>query len=126
MLYRTPGARQGTQVFYFEAVRRYSRKPLPSMIVAIVPDRRPLAYGAGWAEMDGSGAVALRGDVPVELSDNEREDLLYVMPLGSFRLGGRRYWAVQRAGWGYERYEILEIAEPDTKVAFKTAGGTCR
>jgi hypothetical protein len=126
VLYRTPGARPGTQVFYFEAVRRYSRKPPPSMTVTMVPDRRPLAYGAGWAELNASGAVALRGTVSVELSDNEREDLLYVMPLGSFRLGGRRYWAVQRAGWGYERYEILEIAEPETKMAFKTSGGTCR
>jgi hypothetical protein len=126
VLYRSPGAKPGTHVFYFEAVRRYSRKPPPSMVVSMVPDRRPLAYGAGWAELNASGTVAVRGTVSVDLSDNEREDLLYVMALGSFRLGGRRYWAVQRAGWGYERYEILEIAEPETKVAFKTAGGTCR
>ena len=93
----------------------------------MVPDRRPLAYGAGWAR-DGRVGQRSRFAAPftVELSDNEREELLYVMPLGSFRLGGRRYWAVQRAGWGYERYEILEIADPETKVAFKTTGGTCR
>jgi hypothetical protein len=126
VLFRSPGTKPGTHVLYFEAVRRYSRRPPSSAIVSVVPDRRPLAYGAGWIVIGASGDIAPQEPLTVELSDNEREDLLYAMPLGSFRLGDHRYWAVQRAGWGYERYEIIDLAEPTVKVSFKTDGGTCR
>jgi hypothetical protein len=126
VLFRSPGAKPGTQVLYFEAVRRYGRRPAGAVPVPVFPDRRPLTFGAGWAETDAAGTVSLRGQVLVELSDNERENLLYALPLGAFQLGERRYWAAQVAGWGYERYEILEIAGSGTKVSFKTAGGTCR
>ncbi len=112
VLFRSPGSKPGTSVLYFEAVRRYSRRPPSSSLMTIAPDRRPLAYGAGWVTVTAAGEVTLRGPISVELSDNEREGLLYAMPLGAFRLDDRRYWAVQRAGWGFERYEILEIAEP--------------
>jgi hypothetical protein len=125
VLFKSQGPKAGTQVFYFEAVRRYSRRPSATAFT-IAPDRRPLTYGAGWGIAEAAGPVKLLGPVTVELSDNERENLLYVLPLGTFRIGDRRYWAVQRAGWGFERYEILELAEPETKVAFKTAGGSCR
>jgi hypothetical protein len=126
VLFRSPGPRPGTHVLYFEAVRRYSRKPPSNTVLSIVPDRRPLAYGAGWLEVGAGGEVTVQELPIVELSDNERENLLYALPLGTFRLGGRRYWALQRAGWGYERYEIVEIAEPTKKLSFKTTGGSCR
>jgi hypothetical protein len=126
VLFRSPGSKPGTQELYFEAVRRYSRRPPSTPLVTIAPDRRPLAYGAGWVVVNGAGAVTIQGTITVEMSDNEREELLYALPLGSFRLGGRRYWAVQRAGWGYERYEIIEITDTEPKLAFKTPGGTCR
>ncbi len=125
LLLRSPGPTPGTQMLYFEAVRRYFRRP-PNTIISIVPDRRPLAYGAGWVEIDAAGKVVPQQPLPVELSDSQRENLLYALPLGTFQLGGRRFWAVQRAGWGYERYEIVEIAEPQVKVAFKVVGGSCR
>lgn len=126
LLARAPGPRPGTQTFYFEAVRRYGRRPSQTATITNVPDRRPLAYGAGWVTMAADGKIVPELPVTVELSDNQREDLLYAMPLGTFQVGGRRYWAVQRAGWGFERYEVLEIAEPQVKVIFKTIGGSCR
>jgi hypothetical protein len=126
VLFRSPGAKPGTRILYFEAVRRYSRRPPNATSMTIVPDRRPLAYGAGWVLESAPGTFTLQGPVTVEMSDNERENLLYVLPLGSFRLGGRRYWVVQRAGWGFERYDVIEMTETEPKVGFKTAGGTCR
>jgi hypothetical protein len=126
VLARSAGPDPGTQMFYVEAVRRYSRRPTQSPIIALVPDRRPLAFGAGWVEMAADGKMTPQLPVTVALSDNEREDLLYAMPLGTFQLGGRRYWAVQRAGWGFERYEVLEMASPRVNVAFKATGGSCR
>jgi hypothetical protein len=127
VLFRTPGPRAGTSVLYFEAVRRYSRRPPSStVVVSVVPDRRPLAYGAGWVVAGAGGALKIAQPLTVEVSDNEREELLYVLPLGTFRLGDRRYWAVQRAGWGYERYEILELTDTEPKVSLKIAGGACR
>jgi hypothetical protein len=126
VLFRSLGLKAGTHALYFEAVRRYSRRPPSSPILSIVPDRRPLAYGAGWIVVGASGELSVQQPLTVELSDNEREDLLYAMPLGSFRLGDHRYWALQRAGWGYERFEIVEIVEPAVKMSFRATGGTCR
>jgi hypothetical protein len=126
VLFKSPGAKPGTSVLYFEAVRRFGRRPQGNVMMTVAPDRRPLTYGAGWVSVSAAGTVAMLGPLTVEVSDNERENLLYVLPLGTFRLGEHRFWAVQRAGWGYERYEILEPVEPEPRVTFKTAGGSCR
>ena len=81
-------------------------------------------YAVGWVVIDPQAPPRI--SETVTFSDTKREGLLYTMGLGSFRIGGALYWAVQRSGWGFERFDIVEIAEPEVKTAFSTAGGSCR
>lgn len=125
VLARSAGLTPGSQMFYVEAVRRYSRRPKGTTI-QVVPDGQLLAYGAGWLELGADGKLTPQLPMTVEVSDNRRENLLYMMPLGAFTIGGRRYWGAQRAGWGYERYEVLEMTSPEVKLTLNTMGGSCR
>jgi hypothetical protein len=129
VLFRSPGRKPGTTVWYFEAVKRYGRpRPIPpaGFIDArvITRGRDPLFYGAGWGLADANGDVTVT--LTADESDSDREGLLYALPLGRFSVGDRRYWVLQRSGWGFERYEIVELDEPEPRLAFKTSGGVCR
>jgi len=117
ILFRSPGPRPGTTQLYFEGVKRYPRfrARFPSEL---------LTYSVGYVVLDPQAPPKVLATVT--LSDNKREGLVYTMVLGSFRLDGKLFWAVQRSAWGYERFEILEIADPEVKTIFTTQGGTCR
>ncbi len=122
LLSRSPGARPGTTVLYFEGVKRYGQVSTDGR--GYRTGAEPLTYTVGFVTIDPE--APLRITLTVALSDDRREGLLYTLPLGSFRAGGKRYWAVQRSGWGYERFDVLEIAEAEIKTALETAGGSCR
>jgi hypothetical protein len=128
MLFRSPGVKPGTSVLYFEAVKRYGADRPRSVPGApgihVSAGRDPLFFAAGWGTMDAERKVKL--SVTVDVSDTDREGLLYAFPLGRFSAGGRQYWALQRSGWGFEQYEVWTLDEPEPRLAFKTSGGMCR
>lgn len=115
VLFRSKGARPGTTLLYFEGVKRYQR-------LRLAPDMLSYASGFVFAAPPAPPKIV----VTVALSDADREGLLYTMPLGSLRVDGRLYWVVQRSGWGYERYEVLEVTDSEVKTAFETEGGVCQ
>lgn len=117
ILFRSPGPRPGTTQLYFEGVKRYPRfnPRFPSDL---------LTYAVGYAILD--PAAPPRVTASATLSDNTREGLVYTLVLGSFQIDTRRFWAVQRSAWGFERYDILELAEPDVRTVFSTWGGICQ
>jgi hypothetical protein len=122
VLFKSPGPRPGTTMLYFEGIKRYNRVPTERLTYSLGPDL--LTYGVGYILVDPNAPPKISDTVT--LSDSKREGLVYTMVLGSFRLDGKLFWAVQRSGWGYERYDILEMAEPEAKSVFKTPGGSCR
>ncbi len=122
VLFRSAGPRPGTTLLYFEGIKHYGRTLGSLRPYATVPE--PILYAAGWVVIDPKAPPRI--SETVTLSDTKREGLLYTMGLGSFRVGGALYWAVQRSGWGFERFDIVEIAEPEVKTAFSTPGGSCR
>jgi hypothetical protein len=122
VLFRSPGPRPGTTLLYFEGIKRYSRIPAERLTYSLGPD--VLTYAVGYVVIDQQAPPKI--SETVTLSDSRRDGLVYTMVLGSFRVDGRLFWAVQRSGWGYERYDILEITGPEIKTAFKTPGGGCQ
>jgi hypothetical protein len=118
----SPGARPGTTLLYFEGVKRYGQSPAGRRGYQAGPE--VLTYAVGFVVIDPQAPP--RVSEMVTLSDDKREGLLYTLPLGSFRADGRLYWAVQRSGWGYERFDVLEVTESEVKTALETAGGSCR
>jgi hypothetical protein len=115
VLFGAPGLQPGTTILYFEGVKRYPPQfSLPSGL---------MTYTVGYARLGPKGPPEF--DLATTLSDRRREGLMYSMVLGSFRLDRRLFWVVQRSGWGYERFDIVEFRDGEIVTAFKTAGGTC-
>jgi hypothetical protein len=125
VLFRSDGAKPGTRRLYVEAVRRYGQQPASPSRAGRPGGACPaLTYAGGWIEFEPGQPP--RVDVKIALSDCHREGLVYTLPLGAFQAGGRRYWVVQRAAWGMERFDILEIGQtPRSEAAFTTHGGYC-
>ena len=123
VLFRSAGPRPGTTLLYFEGIKRYSRTS-ESFRPYVVVAPEPLTYAVGWVVVDPQGSPTIHE--LITFSDSRREGLLYTMGLGSFRVGDKLYWAVQRSGWGFERFDIVEISGPEVKTAFSTPGGSCR
>jgi hypothetical protein len=122
VLFRSPGPRPGTTALYFEGIKRYGRPQDSPRRYLTAPE--PLTYATGWVLLDPQAPARI--SETVIFSDAGREGLLYTMGLGSFRVGDKLYWAVQRSGWGFERFDIVEIEGPEVKNVFSTAGGNCR
>jgi len=122
VLFRSAGPRPETTRLYFEGVKRYGRGPSGRRSDMAAPQL--LTYAVGYVLIDGQAPPRIVETVAI--SDDRREGLLYTIVLGSFRLGGALFWVVQRSGWGFERFDVLEMAETDVKTAFETLGGSCR
>jgi hypothetical protein len=122
VLFRSAGPRPDTTLLYFEGIKRYGRTAESLRPYVITPE--PITYAAGWVVIDPQAPPRI--SEMLTFSDTKREGLLYTMGLGSFRIGGALFWAVQRSAWGFERFDIVEVADPEVKTAFSTAGGSCR
>jgi hypothetical protein len=122
VLFRSAGPRPGTTQLYFEGIKRYGSLPGVRRSYSTAPEL--LTYATGWILIGPQEQPRIRETIT--FSDTRRLGLLYAMGLGSFRVDGKLYWAVQRSGWGFERFDIEEIAEAEVKTAFSTHGGSCR
>ena len=138
----------GWDVYYFEGVKRYATTPKPrtgdgtvvrtadgSQVVVLPPQGRQgrrapggracelLSFASGWLMVAPGRTPSLR--LSVDITDCNREGLVYTMPLGAIRLNGRLVWILQVSGYGYQRYEIVEIQDGKLKILLATPGGAC-
>jgi hypothetical protein len=118
-LYRAPGSAPGIRHFYFEAVKRYPRNPWATAGKAC----ELLTYAVGWIDESPDGKMT--ASVTVDTSDCNRDGLVYTMPLGAVRTSVGLFWLLQRAAWGYERYDVVEMSTDKKRTVLKTAGGEC-
>jgi hypothetical protein len=130
VLARTPGVAAGSSVSYFEGVKKYpgfiqSQQSVLSPAVGGLPQFcEYLTFAGGWFI---SGArEAVKPVVGADLSNCNREGLVYTLPLGAIRTGGRLFWIVQASSWEFERYDVIEIKQTEIKPALSVPGGACR
>ncbi len=115
VLFSTPDVKPGGTLIYFEGVKRYPPQvTLPGGLIT---------YAVGFVRIRPDGSPEIK--MSATLSDRRREGLLYSLVLGSFHMGSRLFWVVQRSAWGFERFDIVEIRSDEILTIFKTAGGVC-
>lgn len=120
--------RVSDRAMYFEGVKTYpppiTLTPLPNGLrVNRSGTCSILTYAAGWVLLDDSGKPEVKAGADV--TDCNREGMVYTLPLGKIRRGDTTFWVTQVSGYGYERYEVLEVREDNVKSAIATPGGWC-
>jgi hypothetical protein len=82
-----------------------------------------LAFGRMWIRRQQGGAKVMLASVGLERCD--REDTLYMLPLGVTHVGNRLFWIAQLAGWDAEEYDVFEIMPAEVKQVLTKFGGWC-
>ncbi len=130
VLARTPGVTAGSMVSYFEGVKKYpgfiqtQLTPLPPSVGGLPQFCEYLTFAGGWVFSGTREPV--KPEVGADLSNCNREGLVYTLPLGAIRANGRLFWIVQASSWDFERYDVIEIKPTEIKSALSVPGGACR
>ncbi|MFB3852860.1 MAG: hypothetical protein ACE148_03450 [Vicinamibacterales bacterium] len=126
---RTSAPRQaGASIFYLEAVRRHpfgladsrGRQDRPQ---GTSQPCRAFTIAQGFAFRSAAGKWSF--DVDAYVAPCGRGEMVYGLPLGEMRVGDRLYWLMQVSGWGYERYEVLDMQLGSIKRALSVFAGSC-
>ena len=105
------------RVYYVEATRQYRRLGQSN------DECTAIGSGTGWFVRDAAGVRALT--MVVDVLNCKREAGSYMLPLGVLKLNDRVYWLAQFAGWGHERYVVLEVKKKSVEVVINKWGGAC-
>jgi len=112
VLCRSAGGLPGASIYYFEAVRRYA--PLTF-------GQATFFWGLAHQDVTGKFAVYLYA-VPTM---GQMREVTYTTPLAMIRVEDVPLWIVQRAGFGWEEYAVLDVSKPKPTVVIATYGGGC-
>lgn len=104
----------GVRTYYVEATRAYR---------IAGQECSPIAVGTGWFMRAGTAIEPLL--MTVDLLDCDRTGANYMLPLGTLRVGQRRFWFAQFSGWNDERYVVVEITAAKVNAVVSTWGGGC-
>lgn len=127
LLSRSYGLDGTSEVRYFEGVKKYAGLPRwrPGGKTETTLDMCDyLTFAGGWVVGDPADPKA-RPQVGAELTNCQREGVVYGLPLGAIRVDGRLYWVLQSSGWDVERYDIVEIRKKEVKTVFSVWAGAC-
>jgi hypothetical protein len=105
------------RIYYVESIRAYRRLGQRLDVCAAI------GSGTGWFVRDAGGVRALT--MVVDVLNCDREAGSYMLPLGVLTLNDRVYWLAQFAGWGHERYVVLEVKQKRVEVVINKWGGAC-
>jgi hypothetical protein len=106
----------GDRVYFVEASRKYDHSSGNRPLCAV-------AFGGGYFRRDGDRFKPLGMDMRVVPCS--RRGLVYMLPLGTIRLGSNLFWIAQFSNWDFEQYEIIEFKRTRVDVAASTFGGRC-
>jgi hypothetical protein len=126
---KTAGLLHDSTVTYFEGVKKYPgfiqvlQNPAPGVTpTGLAQSCEYITFAGGWVITGAKEGTTIGAD----LSNCNREGLVYTLPLGAIRTGGRLFWIVQASSWDAERYDVVEIRQTDVKTVLSVGGGTCR
>jgi len=105
------------RLYYVEAIRPYRR------LGQSVDDCTAIGSGTGWFARDAGGVRAVT--MVVDVLNCNREAASYMLPLGVLKLHDHVYWLAQFAGWGHERYVVLDVKNKAVEVVVNKWGGAC-
>lgn len=119
VLFGSPDVKAGGgTVLYFEGVKRYASSLHP------LPMGGLMTYALGFVRIGPTGPPEVK--LSATLADQQRQGLVYSLVLGSFHMGSRLFWVVQRSAWGFEQFHIVEIRDDEILTIYKTPGGVCQ
>jgi hypothetical protein len=128
VLAKTPGLAPGSSVYYFEGVKKYPgfvqtpwSSSLPREFSSLPQTCEYLTFAGGWLLPNAMRAA--KANIGAELSNCNREGLVYTLPLGVIRANGHLFWIVQESSWDFERYNVIEVREKDVRAALSVGGG---
>jgi hypothetical protein len=106
------------RVYYVEAVRTYRRNNAAGSYC------RAVAFGGGWFRRQGR-STKLVSSFRITVLDCDRNDSMYMLPLGVIRIAERTFWVAQFAGWNAEYYDVIEIKPAAVVTVLSRFGGWC-
>ncbi|MBE3132584.1 MAG: hypothetical protein IMZ55_03865 [Acidobacteria bacterium] len=107
----------GSVVYYFEAVRRF--RPFPDE----KPNCEQVAFTQGLVVVGARGLA--HSQINTTLTDCDRAEVDFALPLGTMTVNGRQHWIMQFSGRGRERYTIFEIGDRIVRTVVDVLGGGC-
>ena len=112
VLCRSAGRLPGATIYYFEAVRRYAPLTL---------GQATFFWGFAHQDMMGKFAVYVYA-IPTM---GQMRDVTYTTPLAMIRVEDVPLWIVQRAGFGWEEYAVIDVSKTKPTTVIATYGGGC-
>ena len=106
-MYRAPMDEPGWTAHYVEAVREYTPGPADAGCGLVT-------FASGWILTGPDGKSHAKLGARVTYCD--RRGVIYMLPLGIFKVRGHAYWAYQLSGYGQEGYVI---SRPQPKVVMQ-------
>jgi hypothetical protein len=121
--WRAAGRTADSTIYYFEAVKRYG--PTLSRL-GLKSASAPEVFFWGYAHLGNNrSAESYVQAVLVTPARKEPSPVVYTTPLAMLRVEDRPLWVVQRAGFGWEEYAVLDLSRPKPLVLIATFGGGC-
>jgi hypothetical protein len=125
VLARTPGLDGGTRVYYLEGVKQYQGfVQVDAWAPKMGTNCEYLTVAGGFVLTNARGEPT-KAILGANLTNCNRQGVVYALPLGAIRTGGRLFWVVQNSSWEFESYSVMEVKESDVKPVLTVGGGFC-
>lgn len=114
--YRAPMDQPGWSLSYIEAVRSYDPGP--------ADDSCGLdSYFSGWVQHDERRPDVLKSELSARITYCDRNNVLYMLPLGRIHVKNRQFWVFQSSGWDQEWYRVVRVAPSRIEFVAEVFGG---
>ena len=115
-IYRAPDENPGWTTYFVEAVREYPARPADAGCGVVT-------NGHAWVHL------GPRDEIKIELSAQvtycDRKGVVFMLPFGLIRAGGRNAWVFQLSGFEGEAYRVVDPEKNGTALLASFHAGSC-